>query len=136
MTQSIRYEFTFPHPPERVWAAITDSATIARWLMPNTFAPVLGHRFTFTREPIPQIGFDGTSHCEVIELEPPSRLAYTFVGGGLDTVIRYELVPVDGGTLLRFEHSGFDTSHPVQAFSFKVMGGGWAALQTRIGSLL
>ena len=41
------FEVTYPHSPERVWRALTDPKALAAWLMPNDFAPVVGHRFTF-----------------------------------------------------------------------------------------
>jgi uncharacterized protein YndB with AHSA1/START domain len=58
----------YPHPVERVWAALTSSDALAVWLMPNDFKPVVGHRFTFRTKPAP--GFDGIVHCEVL-LPPP-----------------------------------------------------------------
>ena len=136
MTESIRYEFHLKHPPAKVWAAITSSEQMAKWLMPNDFAPVLGHRFTFRRDPMPALNFDGISHCEVIALEPPRQLAFTLRGGALDTKVTFELEPEAGGTLLRFEHSGFDLADPRQEFSFKAMGGGWAKLGDTLDGLI
>jgi len=37
MTTTIEREIVFPHPREDVWRALTDSATLAQWLMPNDF---------------------------------------------------------------------------------------------------
>jgi uncharacterized protein YndB with AHSA1/START domain len=75
----LRLEATYPHPQERVWQAITDSRALAAWLMPNDFEPVVGHRFTFRTEPAP--GFDGIVHCEVLRVEPPRLLSFTWKGG-------------------------------------------------------
>ena len=36
-TQSIVEERLMPHPPERVWRALTQSALIAEWLMQNRY---------------------------------------------------------------------------------------------------
>jgi uncharacterized protein YndB with AHSA1/START domain len=47
----------YPHPIDQVWAALTSSAALAAWLMPNDFQPEVGHTFTFTTKPAP--GFDG-----------------------------------------------------------------------------
>lgn len=131
----IVYDFTLRHPPARVWAAITDPAKMAQWLMPNTFLPVLGHKFTFTRPPIPQVNFDGVTHCEVITLDPERCLEFTFVGGTLDTVVSFTITAVPEGTALHFEHRGFDLQNPVNAFSFTMMGGGWAALGKKLEDL-
>lgn len=64
MTTSLRIEKTYPHPRARVWRALVDPELLARWLMPNDFAPRVGHRFTFRTEPGP--GFDGIVRCEVL----------------------------------------------------------------------
>jgi uncharacterized protein YndB with AHSA1/START domain len=88
-----------------VWHALTDSEALARWLMPNDFAPRVGHRFTFRTQPGP--GFDGVVRCEVLELAAPSRLAFTWVGGPIDTVVRFSLTGERGGTRLVLEQTGF-----------------------------
>ena len=67
---SIEVAEFLPQPPGRVWQALTDSALLARWLMPNDFRPAVGHQFTFRTEPVPQHGFDGIVQCEVLALEP------------------------------------------------------------------
>ncbi|MBO0703849.1 MAG: SRPBCC domain-containing protein [Candidatus Dormibacteraeota bacterium] len=128
MTTSIRREVFYPHPPERVWRALTDPAALALWLMPNDFQPRLGHRFTFQTEPLPP-DFDGIVHCEVTELDPPRRLAYTWSGGpGVDTLVRYRLEREDTGTRLHFEQSGFDLDQPGQRAAFDAMSPGWGRM--------
>jgi uncharacterized protein YndB with AHSA1/START domain len=102
---SLHFERVYPHPPERVWRALTEPELLERWLMPNDFAPQVGHRFTFRTDPAP--GFDGVVHCEVLELEPPRRLAFTWQGGPLDTVVRFTLSPDAAGTRLQMEQTGF-----------------------------
>lgn len=136
MKRSITHEFTLPHPIERVWALLIDPVAMAKWMMPNDFQPTLGHRFEFRRAPMPALGFDGITRCEVIALEPPSHLAFTFCGGALDTVVRFRLEPAGEGTRLRFEHSGFDLDDPRQGFSFDAMNGGWAKLGASLDALL
>src|SRR5262249_17808941 len=37
----------YPQPPERVWRALTTPEELAQWLMPNDFAPKVGHKFQF-----------------------------------------------------------------------------------------
>jgi uncharacterized protein YndB with AHSA1/START domain len=121
MNRDLRFEEHYPYPPERVWEAVTDSAAIADWLMPNDFQPRIGHRFTFRTEPRP--GFDGVVHCEVIALEPPRRLAYTWKGGPIDTIVTITLEREPEGTKLVLEHSGFRGARAVMV-SF-MMSGGW-----------
>jgi uncharacterized protein YndB with AHSA1/START domain len=42
----IEHEETYPHPPERVWRALTDPAELGSWLMPTDFTAKAGSRFT------------------------------------------------------------------------------------------
>ncbi|OWY70202.1 hypothetical protein B7486_15475 [cyanobacterium TDX16] len=106
MSCDIRIEQTYPFPPERVWLALTDSAQLAAWLMPNDFEPRLGHRFRFSSKPMP--GWRGFVECEVIEIEAPRRLAYTWLGDAdwkEPTVVRWTLEPTAAGTRLVLEHT-------------------------------
>lgn len=101
-------EEKYDYPPGRVWRALTDSAALADWLMPNDFVPKLGHKFQFRSKPMP--GWRGVVDCEVIELDEPRRLAFAWVGdeaGAQRTVLRLTLEPIPEGTLLRLEHTGF-----------------------------
>ncbi len=123
-TKSIRVEYDLPHPPAKVWRALTESALLAAWLMPNDIRPVVGHRFTFKAQPMP--GWDGTVHCEVIEVEPERRLRYSWSGGAedsrLESVVTWTLAATPQGTQLSLEHAGF---LPRNAFAFDIMGRGW-----------
>ena len=121
MRRDLKFEAMYPHPPERVWRALTDRAALAQWLMENDFEPRLGHQFTFRTKPAP--GFDGIVHCEVTELEPPRRLAYTWKGGKIDTTVSFALEAVEGGTRLVLEHRGF-TGAGGMMVSF-ILGSGW-----------
>jgi uncharacterized protein YndB with AHSA1/START domain len=96
---------------------------MADWLMPNDFQPRLGHKFQFRTKPAP--GFDGIVNCEVVELDPPRTLAYTWRGGGIDTLVRFVLEPAPEGTRLKFEHTGFRGARAVMV-SF-IMGSGWTS---------
>ena len=42
---AIVLERTLPHPPEKVWRALTEQPLIEDWLMRNDFQPRLGHKF-------------------------------------------------------------------------------------------
>ncbi|MFI6262880.1 SRPBCC domain-containing protein [Micromonospora sp. NPDC051006] len=126
-----------PHPPAKVWRALTDSDLLARWLMPNDFVPVPGHRFTFHTDPRPGQDFDGTVQCEVLDLDPPHRLSWAWRGGRLDTVVSWTLVAEGRGTRLFLAHSGFDPDDPVQRRTRDLLGGGWRShVLTRLNHLL
>ncbi len=121
MTTELRFVETYPFPRESVWRALTSSAAIADWLMPNDFAPVVGHRFEMRTKPAP--GFDGIVKCEVTIVEPPSRLAYTWRGGGIDTLVTFTLQAVEQGTQLTLVHSGFKAMRGWMIS--RILGSGW-----------
>jgi uncharacterized protein YndB with AHSA1/START domain len=121
MTRDLRFEQIYPYPPDRVWQAITDPEAISDWLMPTDFAPRLGHKFQFRTKPQP--GFNGIVDCEVIALDPPRRLSYTWKGGSIDTVVIFTLEPVPEGTKLILEHKGF--RGPRAMMISLIMGSGW-----------
>ena len=50
-TQSVVVEREIPHPPEKIWRALTQPQLIEEWLMKNDFTPVVDHRFTWTLTP-------------------------------------------------------------------------------------
>ena len=109
-TQSIVEERVMPHPPEKIWRALTQSTLIGHWLMDNDFKPEVGHRFTLRSQPQP--GWNGTMNCEVKTVEPLRRLVYTWGDGtetanGLKTVVTWTLSAEAGGTRVRMEQSGF-----------------------------
>lgn len=122
---SIEVDEFMPHPPAKVWRALTEPDLLARWMMPNDFKPVAGHRFTFAAKPIPNIGFDGTIACQVLDIEERSLLRISWAGGGLDTTVTWRLVPEGRGTRVFVEHAGFDLDDPVNAYAFRGMGSGW-----------
>jgi uncharacterized protein YndB with AHSA1/START domain len=116
---------TYPHPVERVWAALTSSDALAVWLMPNDFKPVVGHRFTFRTKPAP--GFDGIVRCEVLELDPPRRMVWTWAGGNIDTTVTFTLEQTaDAGTRLRMHQVGF---HGLGAqLTRRILTSGWPGI--------
>ena len=106
MSYDITLEQTYPHPPERIWRVLTDSAALADWLLPNDFEPRVGHKFRFRSKPIP--GWRGFVECEVIEVVAPRLLAFTWLGEAdwqAPTIVRWTLEPIEGGTRLRLEHT-------------------------------
>ena len=36
-----------PHPPEKIWRALTQGELLEEWLMKNDFTPTVGAKFTF-----------------------------------------------------------------------------------------
>src|SRR5580692_11113718 len=87
----------FPHPPEKVWRAITTRELLAAWLMENDFEPVVGHRFQMKGIPVPAVGFTGLVASEVLEIDPPRRLVISWAdaleGNALKSTVTFEVVP-------------------------------------------
>lgn len=106
MQQSLTLEIIYPYPPDRVWYALTDQRTLAIWMMDNTFEPRLGHRFQFQDHSLP--GLETVIDCEVIAIDAPQRLVYTWKDRWMDmpSLVTWILEPVDGGTQLQLRHSG------------------------------
>jgi uncharacterized protein YndB with AHSA1/START domain len=109
-THSVIVERDLPHPPEKVWRALTQSALIEDWLMQNDFEPRVGHKFNFRATPMPH--WNGVVDCEVLIVEPQKQLSYSWNVGdeaanGLKSVVTLTLTPTVTGTHLRMEQSGF-----------------------------
>jgi len=121
MAKTIRFEALYPHTPDQVWTALTDPQALADWLMPNDFVAEVGRSFQFKTQPAP--GFDGTVNCEVLELDRPRRVAWRWKGGGIDTVVSFELEAHGGSTRLVMEHSGFAGMRGMMVS--KILSGGW-----------
>jgi uncharacterized protein YndB with AHSA1/START domain len=104
MIQDVKVDVFYPHPPLRVWKALTDRSALAAWMMENDFEPQLGHKFRFQSDP--HSGLETTIHCEVIEVDEPKRLVYTWQDSPTHKpcLVIWTLTPVEGGTQLHLEH--------------------------------
>jgi len=141
-TQDIVVDEVFPHAPETIWKTLTTGELIGRWMMaPTGFEPVEGRHFTFQTRPAG--AWDGTIHCQVLEVIPNERLVYAWKGGHegnvgygspLDTVVTWILSRVENGTRLRLVHSGFVT--PKNDSALKTMGEGWKKVVHNIGEIV
>jgi len=130
-TQSVVIEKNFPHPPEKLWRALTETKLLAQWLMNNDFEPVAHHKFQFRADPLPQ--WNGIIDCEVLLIDPPKTLSYTWNSLGLGSVVLFTLTPVEAGTHLRMEHSGFG---PDQQQAYKGATYGWQNFLTNLDRVL
>ncbi len=139
MSQSIRKEILIPQPREQVWQAITTRAALAEWMYPNDFEARVGHRFTFQVPPNPKVGFEGLMvRCEVLECQPPTRLAFSWSVGGpvVNTRVSFRLETEGKGTRLHFEHSGFDLSQPHSEQAIHGARFGWAKMLEQLQVLV
>ncbi len=113
-TRSVVVERELPHPPEKLWRALTQPHLIEEWLMKNNFKPDVGHRFNLSAD-------WGAVECEVLAVEPHRTLSYTWAAYGLESVVTWTLTPTSAGTQLRMEQSGFRPDQE-QAYSGAKVG--------------
>jgi uncharacterized protein YndB with AHSA1/START domain len=112
---SVVIERDMPHPPEKIWRALTQPHLIEDWLMKNDFKPVVDHRF--------QLRADwGAVECQVKTVEPNKTLSYTWAAYGLESVVIWTLTPTSLGTHLRMEQAGF---RPDQQQAYQGAKAGW-----------
>jgi len=97
----------YPHPVEKVWQSLTEPAALRIWLMENDFEPRVGKRFVLrSRQPRP--GNRGWVECEVLDLEHPRKMVWSWIHNEGDTPTRVEfrLEEVEAGTRLTLSHTG------------------------------
>lgn len=102
-------EQTYSYAIEHVWTALTDPVELAEWLMPGDFKAVVGHRLILRCDPHSE--YDGTVEVEVLEVDKPQRLSYSWKTSNMrkPTIVTFVLTPThEGGTHLRLEHTGFE----------------------------
>ena len=121
-TLCVVVERDIPHPPEKIWRALTQPHLIEEWLMKNDFAPAVGHSFKLSAD-------WGAVDCRVEAVEPNKTLSYTWAAYGLESIVTWTLTRTTTGTHLRMEQSGF---RPDQQQAYQGAKFGW---QKFFGSL-
>jgi uncharacterized protein YndB with AHSA1/START domain len=102
-------------PRERIFQALTDPAEAAKWWGRKDHYYFTN--FNMDVRPGGKWSMTGTSsksgdiavHGEFVEVNPPSRLAYTWESNWMAalTNVLWELDPQNNGTLVKLTHSGF-----------------------------
>jgi uncharacterized protein YndB with AHSA1/START domain len=132
-TRTVVVERDLPHPPQKLWRALTQPHLIEEWLMKNEFKPVVGHRFHLSGE------WGGVLDCEVLAVEPDKMLSYTWdfahddPAYNLNSVVTFTLTPTSTGTHLRMEQSGF---RPDQKQAFGGAHAGWKQFFDKLDEVL
>ncbi len=137
MSETVALDYELKSPIGRVWHALTDSATLSKWMMftTNDFIPVVGHAFQFRDAP----GFPGAIDCEVIEVEEPHRLSYSWTTDGQgnqphSTVVTWTLTEAESGaTQLHLEQSGFRSESKQEIGGAKY---GWMSMLDQLQGIL
>ena len=122
-------DFQFKSPINKVWDALTRSETLAKWVMENNFKPVVGYKCQFRNEAIGLV-----VESEVLEVDEPTKLSYTWVGGPIDTIVTWTLKQEGETTHLHLEHTGFEVKKIRAAFNGAKYG--WASMADKLENLL
>jgi len=109
----IRIVRDYPDSLTKVWRAVTEPDLVPQWTVtgrgarPVGFAPRVGARFQFVAKPVP--GWRGIVDCEVLEVDEPHLLRYSWQGeeNGQRTYVTYRREPHLSGTRFTYEHTGF-----------------------------
>ena len=124
MNERVKLNVFYPYPVEKVWQALTDSRILSIWMMDNDFEPCLGHKFKFKSQSLP--GIKTVIHCEVVELNEPKRLVYTWQDEVTSepSLVVWTLTPVEDGTQLQLKHlpTGYATKLSDRSRNFKQAG--------------
>ncbi|MFE5320719.1 SRPBCC domain-containing protein [Paenibacillus sp. NPDC056579] len=113
MSLSLTLDFQYTTSIEKLWSAITDSKTLAKWVMENDFEPVVGHRFQFRTKPTEY--WDGLIEGEVLIVDPPNRLSYSWASGGEKHTVTWTLQDLGEGKVnLHLDQTGFSNVHGVE----------------------
>lgn len=129
MERDIRLTWFYNYPPATVWALLTDPALLRRWMNVNDFKAEPGFEFSQQEKPNASKGWDGIIYHKVLEVTPQKKLSYTFRGGPekscatLDTIVSWYIVPKNGGTELKLEHTGFKGAR--NYFTSYILEMGW-----------
>jgi len=123
-------------PPERVFKALSDADELMRWFKspecPMKYWQMdarVGGKYGYATAKGSLVVNDVSEfecHGEILECDPPRLLVYTWIGNWHDspasrTVVRWELTPQPGGTLVKVTHSGL-SNLPVARKDYR---GGW-----------
>ena len=129
--QTLVVEKLFAHAPEKVWRALTESPLVAQWLMKNDFEPVVGKKFQFRADPVPN--WNGVIDCKVVAIDEGKTLAYSWATMGTETMVTFTLTPTGAGTHVRVEQAGFNPENKA------AIGGanyGWQSFLGKLGTVV
>ena len=107
MDTDVRLTFHFSYPIETVWKALTDSTILSQWIWDNNFKPTVGKSFQFWAEP--SQGWNGKVDGEVLEVDSPHTLSYSWISAGESTHVAWTVKenPDNNGTTVYLKQTGF-----------------------------
>ncbi|WP_430509279.1 SRPBCC family protein [Gottfriedia solisilvae] len=135
MKSDVALEYKFTNSIEQVWNALTDSDTLAKWIMENDFKPVVGHKFQFRTEP--NEWWNGIVDCEVLEVEEPHKLSYIWASAGETTTVTWTLKEVsDGIVQLNLDQTGFSEETKARAGAIEGAKHAWTNMGNQLEKVL
>lgn len=139
-TTTLRIERTFQAPAARVFDAWTSAEVMRRWWQAEvgweTSEAEVDLRIGGAVRVVmhdPEQDVDHGGGGRYTEIEPPHRLAFTWIWDGdtRRTLIEIDFEETDGATTVRFTHSGLWDEAAVRSHE-----GGWGRILDRLGSTL
>jgi uncharacterized protein YndB with AHSA1/START domain len=128
MSLTLSLDFQYTTSIEKLWSALTDSSKLAKWVsnihtgqaMENDFKPVVGHRFQFRSQPNEY--WDGIIEGEVLIVEAPNRVSFTWASGGEKHTITWTLQDLGNGQVnLHLEQTGISNAPALEGTKY-----GWS----------
>jgi len=138
MSLSLSLDFQYTTSIEKLWSALTDSSKLAKWVvnihngqaMENDFEPVVGRRFQFRTQP--SEWWDGIINGEVLVVEAPNRLSYSWASGGETHTVTWTLQDLgDGKVNLHLDQTGFSNPQGLEGAKY-----GWSKWCGELGKVL
>lgn len=128
ITASIRIDAS----ARRVWQALTEPALVAEWLGCLGFRPEIGT--TFYMQPNPERrargDVEGATHCELLELEAPVRVRFSwFMPGTPKTMVTITVSDVAASSVdVALTHSGWEQFEDEGIRALRdMLAGGWTS---------
>lgn len=93
---------------EKVWSYLTDKKKLGTWFHAAAENLSAGNKYSLLSTDRPGEHLLGG---KVLEFNPPHRLVTTFTHqwmNHVETIVTWDLFPVEGGTRLQLTHSGFE----------------------------
>lgn len=135
MKADVSLDYQFTSSIEQVWNALTDSEMLAKWIWANDFKPVVGHKFRFRAEP--SEWWDGIVDCEVLEVDEPRKVSYTWASAGETTTVTWTLQEgTDGTTHLHFDQTGFSEETKAQKGAIEGAKYAWTEMGLQLEKVL
>ncbi|CAM3420704.1 SRPBCC domain-containing protein [Paenibacillus lupini] len=128
MSLALSLDFQYKTSIEKLWSALTDSSKLGKWVanihtgeaMENNFKPEVGYHFQFRTQPSEY--WDGIIDGEVLTVDAPNQISYTWNSGGMKHTVTWTLQDLgDGKINLHLEQTGFANVQAVNGAKY-----GWS----------